>query len=102
MPQMNNEVSVRLTERVWRELIGYEPLAQDAELSPAIRTQLQAGVALTEERPARLDFRMVTVSVDEAYALERWLTAASRRHYAPMGCGVALVAVREGLRLAAA
>jgi hypothetical protein len=98
---MTKEVSVRLSERVWRELVEYAPAPPALALSPAIRTQLQAAVAVTEDRPARLDFRIATMTVDEAHELQTWLTAVSRRADAPAGAGVALVAVREGIRLAA-
>ena len=97
---MSKEVSVRLPERVWREVIDYEPFPPGIGLTPAVRNQLRAGVALTEERPARLDFRIATFSIEEAHQLEAWLAAASRRADAPTGAGVALVAVGEGIRLA--
>jgi hypothetical protein len=98
---MGTEVSVRLTERVWREFIDYAPSPPAPGLAPAIRSQLQAGVALTEEKPARLDFRVTTLTLDQANELERWLIAVAARPNAPVGVGVALTAVREGIRLAA-
>jgi hypothetical protein len=98
---MMTEVSVRLTERVWREFVDYAPSPPTPSLPPEIRSQLQAGVALTEEKPARLDFRVTTLSLDQANELERWLIAVAARPNAPIGVGVALTAVREGIRLAA-
>jgi hypothetical protein len=94
------EVTVRLPERAWRELVEYEPFPAGIGLAASAREQLRAGVGLTEERPARLDFRIVTLDRREAEQLEAWLTAVSRRREAPIGAGVALVAVGEGLRLA--
>ena len=99
---MSSEVSVRLTERVWREFVEYAPSPQSPGLPPAIRSQLQAGVALTEEKPARLDFRITTLSMEQANELERWLITVAARPHAPVGIGVALTAVREAIRLAAA
>jgi hypothetical protein len=98
---MTKEISVRLPERVWNEVIDYEPFPPGVGLAPAIRAQLQAAVALTEERPALLSFRIATFSLDAAHQLQAWLTAVSRRGDAPVGAGVALVAVGEGIRLAA-
>ena len=98
---MSLEVSVRLTERVWREFVEYAPSPPAPGLPAAIRSQLQAGVALTEERPARLDFRVATMSLDQANELERWLIALAARPNAPVGIGVALTAVREAIRQAA-
>lgn len=94
---MAKEVTVRLTERVWAEMVGYEP--PGAPLAPAIRLKLQAAADLTEERPALLAFRIATLTLDEAHGLEAWLAAVSRRSDSPVGAGVALVAVREGIRL---
>jgi hypothetical protein len=94
------KVSVRFPERVWTELLEYEPFTSGVALQPAIREQLHAAVALAEERPAMLNFRIATLSLDEAQALQVWLTAVSRRGDAPTGAGVALVAVGEGIRLA--
>jgi hypothetical protein len=93
-------VSVRFPERVWSELVAYEPSASGVPLEPAIREQLNAAVALTEERPALLTFRVATFSITDAQALQAWLTTVSRRGDAPTGAGVALVAVGEGIRLA--
>jgi hypothetical protein len=95
---MAKEVSVRLPDRVWREMVDYQP--PEVTLAPAIRTLLQAGVAVTQERPARLEFRVATFSIDEARDLQTWLTTVSRRPDAPPGAGVALAAVHEGIRLA--
>jgi hypothetical protein len=97
---MSKEVSVRLPERVWREMIDYEPVSARVPLPPEIRTQLRAGVAHTEEKPARLDYRIATFSADEARRLETWVTAASIRRDAPTGVGVALAAVIDAIRLA--
>jgi hypothetical protein len=94
---MAKEVTIRLTERVWAEMVAYEP--PSPPLAAAIRTKLQAATALTEERPALLAFRITTMTLDEAHGLETWLAAVSRRSDAPVGAGVALVAVREGIRL---
>ena len=94
------KVSVRFPERVWSELLTYEPFPSGVGLLPAIREQLQAAVALAEERPALLNFRIATFSLDDAHALQAWLAAISRRGDAPTGAGVALVAVGEGIRLA--
>ncbi len=94
------KVSVRFPERVWTELLDYEPYPSGVALQPAIREQLQAAVALAEERPALLNFRVATFSLNDAHALQAWLTAVSRRGDAPIGAGVALVAVGEGIRLA--
>jgi hypothetical protein len=94
------KVSVRFPERVWTELLAYEPSTSGVPLLPAIREQLNAAVALTEERPALLSFRVATLSLTEAQALQAWLTTVSRRGDAPIGAGVALVAVGEGIRLA--
>jgi hypothetical protein len=98
---MSAEVSVRLTERVWREFVDYAPSQPTPGLPAAIRSQLQAGVSLTEEKPARLDFRITTLSLEQANELERWLIAVAARPHAPVGIGVALTAVREAIRLAA-
>jgi hypothetical protein len=87
------KVSVRFPERVWTELLEYEPFTSGVAL-------LNAAVALAEERPALLNFRIATMSLDEAQALQAWLMAVSRRGDAPTGAGVALVAVGEGIRLA--
>ena len=94
------KVSVRFPERVWTELLEYEPFPSGVGLQPAIRERLHAAVALAEERPALLNFRVATLSLDDAHALQAWLTAVSRRGDAPTGAGVALVAVGEGIRLA--
>jgi hypothetical protein len=94
------KVSVRFPERVWSELLEYEPFTSGVALQPGIREQLNAAVALAEERPALLNFRIVTMSLEEAQALQAWLAAVSRRGDAPTGAGVALVAVGEGIRLA--
>ena len=96
---MSKDVSVRLPERVWREMIDYEPFPPGVNLPAEIRTQLRAGVALTLERPARLDFRVATFSADEAGRLETWVTAAAIRHDAPTGVGVALAAVIDAIRV---
>jgi hypothetical protein len=95
---MANDVTVRVIERVWREMVEYEP--PGLGLSPAIRTQFQAATDLVEERPARMQFRIATFTFEQARELEVWLTAVSRRGDAPAGAGVALTAVREGIRLA--
>lgn len=97
---MIKELSVRLPERVWREMVEYEPFQPGVALAPSVRSQLRAAVTVTEERPARLDFRIATFSGDDAGALTAWLTAVSRRSDAPAGAGVALAAVHEGIRLA--
>jgi len=95
---MTSEVSIRLPERVWREMVEYAP--PGVGLTSSIRTQLQAATTLTDERPARLDFRIATLKVEDAHELQTWLTTVSRRSDAPAGAGVALAAVNEGLRLA--
>ena len=97
---MSKDVSVRLPERVWREIIDYEPFPPGVTLPAEIRTQLRAGVSLTQEKPARLDFRVATFSADDAGRLETWVTAASIRHDAPTGVGVALAAVIDAIRVA--
>jgi hypothetical protein len=98
---MNHEVSMRLSERVWREVVAYEPFPPGAGLSPAIRDQLRDAAAIVEERPARRDMRIATLSLEQAQQLEVWLTAMSVRSHGPAGIGVALSAVREGMRVAA-
>jgi hypothetical protein len=98
---MSNEVSMRLSERVWREVVAYEPFPPGVALPPAIRDQLRDAAAIVEERPARRDMRIATFSVEQARQLEKWLAAASVRSHGPAGIGVALSAVREGMRVAA-
>jgi hypothetical protein len=97
---MTTEISVRLPERVWGEMVDYEPVPPGIGLPSAIRTQLRAAVALTQEKPALLNFRIATLSVDDAHELQAWLTAVSARPSAPTGVGVALAAVDEGIRRA--
>jgi hypothetical protein len=99
---MSNDVSMRLSERVWRELVAYEPFPPGNPLPAAIRDQLRDAAAIVEERPARREMRVATFSVEQAQQLEVWLTAASVRSHGPAGIGVALSAVREGMRVAAA
>jgi hypothetical protein len=95
---MSHEVSMRLAERVWREIVAYEPLG--VELAPAIRDQLRDAAAVVEERPARRDMRIATFTLEQAKQLETWLAAVSVRSHGPAGIGVALSAVREGMRVA--
>jgi hypothetical protein len=98
---MSHEVSMRLSERVWREVVAYEPFPPAVGLPPAIRDHLRDAAAIVEERPARRDLRIATFSLEQALQLEVWLTAASVRSHGPAGIGVALSAVREGMRVAA-
>ena len=98
---MSHEVSMRLSERVWREVVAYEPFPPGVGLPPVIRDQLRDAAALVEERPARRDMRIATFSLEQAKQLEVWLTAMSVRSHGPAGIGVALSAVREGMRVAA-
>jgi hypothetical protein len=98
---MSNEVSMRLSERVWREVVAYEPFPPGVGLPPAIRDQLRDAATIVEERPARRAMRIATFSVEQAQQLEVWLTAVSVRPHDPAGIGVALSAVREGMRVAA-
>jgi len=98
---MSHEVSMRLSERVWREVVAYEPFPPGVGLLPAIRNQLRDAAAIVEERPARRDMRIATFSLGQAKQLEAWLTAVSVRSRGPAGIGVALSAVREGMRVAA-
>jgi hypothetical protein len=95
---MSHEVSMRLAERVWREVVAYEPLG--VELPPAIRDQLRDAAAVVEERPARRDMRIATFTLEQAKQLEAWLAVVSVRSHGPAGIGVALSAVREGMRVA--
>lgn len=96
---MSHEVSMRLSERVWREVVAYEP--PGVGLPAAIRDQLRDAAAIIEERPARRDMRIATFSLEQAQRLEVWLIAMSVRSHGPAGIGVALSAVREGMRVAA-
>lgn len=95
---MSREVSVRLAERVWREIVAHE--SPGVDLPSAIRDQLREAAAIVEERPARREMRIATLAFEQAQRLETWLAAVSVRSHGPAGIGVALSAVREGLRVA--
>jgi hypothetical protein len=94
---MSKEVTVKVVESVWRDIVAHEP--PGLVLDPAIREQFRAAAQYTDQPTTPVAARVTTFTLDQAEKLEAWLAAVVARPGAPLGSGVALHAVREGIRV---
>jgi hypothetical protein len=97
---MTRQISVLFPEDVWQAMIHYEPLAPGARLTEATRRQLHAGVAIGHPEPVERRGRVVTVTVEQADALEAWAGAAAVRSGAPTAVASGARHIQEAKRLA--
>ena len=97
---MTKEISVLFPEHVWQALVHYEPMAPGTRLTETTRRQLHDAVAIQHPEPVEKRGRVITLSTDQADALEAWLEAATHRSGTPAAVARAAPYVQEGKRLA--
>ena len=97
---MTKEISVLFPEPVWQAIIHYEPLAPGTRLTTATRRQLLDAVAIQHPEPIEKRGRVVTMTAEQADALEAWLQAAALKPDTPSAVASAAPYVQEGRRLA--
>ena len=93
-------VSVKFSETVWRNVLGYEPSPPGVGLASGLRGSLTTAARITDDCKIPVPWRIATFTPEEAEQLEAWLAAVVSRPNAPTGAGAALAAVREGIRVA--
>jgi hypothetical protein len=94
---MSQDVTVKVVESVWRDIVAHEP--PGLVLDPAIRDQFRSATQYTDQPSTPVAARIAVFPLEQAEKLEAWLTAVVARPRAPLGSGVALHAVREGIRV---
>jgi hypothetical protein len=97
---MTREISVLFPEDVWQAIMHYEPLAPGTRLTEPTRRRLHDATAIGHPEPVERRGRVVTVSIEQADALEAWLGAAAHRSGAPAAVGSAARYIQEARRLA--
>ena len=97
---MASNVTFRLTDRDWQQLVTYEPFPAGQGLNRYVRALLRVAELLPSEKPDIGDARVIELGLYEAKQLETWLAEVVGRADAPAAARTALSSVRDAIHRA--